>query len=393
MIRNVSGEPGPHTATVVGYHGYQNLGDDIFRRLVLQWLNRSLKIDTCYISTKDDTTEYLDAQMSVIPFSTPITRISRLLWLNVFKKSLGSNALIFSAGSIFTIQPFLLIYLVLRLLRLFRGQKLKILALGVSVGPFHNRRDRYWCLKGLSLMDYVIVRDSQSQLLLDEAKQPTNAKLSFDLALCWKKTPATPKVAGRAPMLGLAITERALDLCTATHSVNCTTMLQILEDTLTKFNEIQIRVLCVCNDERDGDRLISQHLHEILSKKWQNRVELIYYEKDNVEEMLTLIAECSALVSARMHAGIMGMLASVPVYQISYAEKIQNFYRHSELSTQYLADHTTLNPQSISEFISMSITGQLQSFASAQRTILEEKGKLVSQELEELAKKLALDRL
>ncbi|BFU91060.1 MAG: hypothetical protein NTAFB01_22470 [Nitrospira sp.] len=89
----------------------------------------------------------------------------------------------------------------------------------------------------------------------------------------------------------------------------------------------------------------------------------------------------------------MGMLASVPVYQISYAEKIQNFYRHSELSTQYLADHTTLNPQSISEFISMSITGQLQSFASAQRTILEEKGKLVSQELEELAKKLALDRL
>jgi polysaccharide pyruvyl transferase WcaK-like protein len=109
--------------------------------------------------------------------------------------------------------------------------------------------------------------------------------------------------------------------------------------------------------------------------------------------MLSLIAECSSLVSARMHSGIMGILASVPVYQISYAEKIMNFYRHSELSTQYLADHTTLHPQSISEFISMSITGQLQDFASAQRTILEEKGKLVSQELEELAKKLALDRL
>jgi len=393
MIWNVSGEPKPHTATVVGYHGYQNLGDDIFRNLVCQWLNNSFKIDTCYISTKRGTTEYSDAKMHVIPFSTPITRINRLLWLTVFKKSLESNALIFSAGSIFTIQPFFLIYLMLRLLRLFRGKKLKILALGVSIGPFHNRRDQYWCLKGLSLMDCIMVRDSQSQMLLDEAKQHINAKLSFDLALCWKQTPAIPKLAGRAPILGLVITERAWGLCTATHSANCTAMSQMLQDTLTKFKEIEIRVLCVCSDERDGDRLISQHLHEILSKKWQHRVELRYYENNNVEQMLTRIAECSSLISARMHAGIMGILASVPVYQISYAEKIQNFYLHSELSTQYLADHTTLNLQSISEFISMSMTGQLQSFATAQRTILEEKGKLVSQELGELAKKLVLNQL
>ena len=300
--------------------------------------------------------------------------------------------LIFSAGSIFTIQPFSLIYLVLWLLRLFRGQKLKIVALGVSIGPFHNRRDQYWCLKGLSLMDYVIVRDAQSKLLLDEAKQSINAKLSFDLALCWKNLPANSKLAGRAPILGLAVTERALGLCTATHSDNCATMLQILRDMLTKFNEIQIRVLCVCNDERDGDRRISQHLHEVLSKQWQNRVELRYYENDKVEETLTLIAECSSLVSARMHAGIMGMLASVPVYQISYADKIRSFYLHSELSTQYLADHTALNPQSISEFISMSITGHLQSFASVQRIVLEEKGNLVSSQLAKLAEHLAVNR-
>ena len=69
MIRKVRSKSMPHRATVVGYHGYQNLGDDIFRRLVCQWLSSSLKIDTCYISTKRGTTEYSDAQMSMIPFT------------------------------------------------------------------------------------------------------------------------------------------------------------------------------------------------------------------------------------------------------------------------------------------------------------------------------------
>ena len=101
-----------------------------------------------------------------------------------------------------------------------------------------------------------------------------------------------------------------------------------------------------------------------------------------------IIAECASLISARMHAGVVGMLASVPVYQISYAEKIRNFYLHSELSTRHLHDHTQLNQQSIVEFISMSIMGEWEDFARTQKAILEEKGRLVSSHLQQLAEKL-----
>ncbi len=388
MIIDSSGELKAKTATVVGYHGYQNLGDDIFRRVVCEWLNGSLGITNCYISTRNDLAPLLTSRMKVLPFSTPLPRVSRLLWINIFKKSLQSNALIFSAGSIFTIQPFFLIYLVLRFLRLFRGKSLQILAIGVSIGPFRNSIDQYWCLKGLSLMDQVLVRDSQSKSLIDMSKESVNVTPSFDLALSWIAKPSRPKLVGRAPLLGIAITERAFGSCKTEHVFNCNTMTEALHDTLAKFNEVQIKILCVCNDGRDGDRIISRHFHEALAKRWKSRVETIYYENDKIEEMQNLIAECASLVSARMHAGIVGMLASVPVYQISYAEKIRNFYLHSELSTRYLHDHTHFNQQSIVEFISMSIMGELQDFAGTQKSILEEKGQMVASHLQQLADKL-----
>lgn len=377
------------TATVVGYHGYQNLGDDIFRRVVCQWLNDSLDINKCYLSTKNVFTSIPTSRMKVIPFNTPIISINRLLWGNVFSKALRSNVLIFSAGSIFTVQPFFLIYLVLRLLRLLRGKNLKILAIGVSIGPFRNSRDQYWCLKGLALMDQVLVRDSQSKLLIEMSEEVATVIPSFDLALNWNIRPPSPGLISRTPLLGIAVTERALGSCKTDHTFNCDAITEALHHILTKFTKVQIRILCVCNDGQYGDRLISQHFYDILANRWNNRVETVYYENDKVEEMQNLIAECASLVSARMHAGIVGMLASIPVYQISYAEKIRNFYLHSELSTHYLHDHTNLNQQSIVEFISLSITGGLKAFASAQKAILEKKGERISSHLQQLAEKFS----
>lgn len=177
-----------------------------------------------------------------------------------------------------------------------------------------------------------------------------------------------------ASLIGVAVTERAFGTCTAAHSRNCEALLQALQRTLATLRSVRIRILCVCTDDRDGDRNISSHLHETLSKTWGNRIEVCAYENDQVDDMVGWIAECSVLISARMHAGIMGTLASIPVYQISYAEKIRNFYRHTQLSTKYLHDHTHVTSHSISEFISLALAGQLKVFADAQKLFLRTKG-------------------
>jgi polysaccharide pyruvyl transferase WcaK-like protein len=390
MNINNQGKIRPRAATLVGYHGYQNLGDDIFLRLICRWLGSSLNIKKCYLSTKGGMTERLISGVQVIPFKSPVSNISRLQWICTFRKAMQSDALIFSAGSIFTIQPFFLIYLVLSLLRFFRGKDLRIMAIGVSIGPFYSIRDQYWCLKGLSLMDYVLLRDYQSKLLVDCAKESINAQLSFDLALSWNEKQSTLKLAKRSAMIGLAITERALGTCKTNHTDNCIAVLKALEEMLANFNEVKVRILCVCSDQRDGDRRISHHFHEILTSRWGDRIEAVYYEAENIDKMLNSIAECSFLISARMHVGIMGILASVPVYQISYAEKIRNFFIHSEISTQYLHDHNKITQQSIYEFISRAMNGHLTNFTNNQKFILEEKGKRVSFDLETLAKEIAI---
>lgn len=356
----------PRTATLVGYHGYQNLGDDIFLRLICRWLGDSLNIKKCYLSTDSGMTDRSISGIQVIPFKNSVTSVSRLQWIGIFRKALQSDALILSAGSILTIQPFFLIYLLLRLLRYCRGKDLRIMAVGVSIGPFYSIRDQYWCLKGLSLMDHVLVRDHKSKLLADTAKTSINAQVSFDLALSWNDNHGTAKVT-KTGMIGLAITERAVGMCGDNHSSNCLTLLNALTEAMKNFGEAKVRILCVCNDQRDGDRPISQHFYQMLTSKWGGRIQMIYYEEEKIEEMLNAIAECSLLVSARLHAGIMGILSSVPVYQISYAEKIRNFFIHSELSTEYLFDHDKIIQQSISEFIARAMKGNLTIFTDAQK--------------------------
>lgn len=74
-------------ATLVGYHGYQNLGDDIFLRVICRWLRESLSIKKCYLSTNSDMTDRLVSGIHVVPFRNPVTSISRMQWIGIFIKA------------------------------------------------------------------------------------------------------------------------------------------------------------------------------------------------------------------------------------------------------------------------------------------------------------------
>lgn len=226
-------------------------------------------------------------------------------------------------------------------------------------------------------MDHVVLRDSQSKLLTDSAKTFINTQVSFDLALTLNEKFRTKKIQKQYDTIGLVITERAVGMCGSNHTSGCLTILNALDKALRDFSQAKVRILCICNDQRDGDRDISQHVHHTLTARWGSRIQVMYYEEEKIEDMLNAIEECSLLISARLHAGIMGILSAVPVYQISYAEKIRNIFVHSELSTEYLFDHANITQQSISEFIARAIKGKLTEFANNQQVLLKEKGQRV----------------
>lgn len=281
-------------------------------------------------------------------------------------------------------------YLVLRFLRFLRGKNLRIVAVGVSIGPFHSTRDQKWCLRALSLMDSVLVRDYQSKLLIDSATKRINTHVSFDLALSWNMAHLDIKSEQKPALIGLSTTERAFGKCQKSHTDNCNRLVKAFEQILNKSNEVKIRILSVCSDERDGDNTISTHIFEMLRKKWGARIEIVIYREGKIDEILHSISECSLLIAARMHAGIMGMLFTIPVYQIAYAVKIRNFFTHTELSTQYLYDHDNISQQSLYEFMVDALNGNLAEFSQIQKNILERKGEMVSCDLNNLARQSSI---
>ncbi len=281
-------------------------------------------------------------------------------------------------------------YLTLRFLKLLRGKNLRIIAVGVSIGPFHTAHDKKWCLKALSLMDSVLVRDYQSRLIIDSTTTRIQAHTSFDLALCWNTTDLGFQSEQKPGLIGLATTERAFGKCLTDHTDNCNKLTQALEQILESSNEVKIRILSVCADERDGDNTISTHIFDLLKKKWGDRIEIVLYQDEEIDEVLRSISECKVLIAARMHAGIMGMLSSVPVCQISYAEKIRDFFIHTELSTQFLYDHDNFTQEAIYGFIDDGLSGNLVRFVTFQKNILARKKETVSYDLDNLARQILL---
>lgn len=369
------------TATLVGYHGRKNFGDDIFREIVIRWLSTVLNVNKCHITAEKDLLEPIISNVAIHTFSSPIKRISRLLWLSIFLKAMRSDYLIFSAGSIFTILPFFLLYLVIWQLKLIRGDTLKIMAIGVSIGPFRNNFDRYWCFKTLSLMDHILLRDLKSKKVLDAADVNLSCDLSYDLALCWHRMFVVPYKKKKLGLIGIAVTSRGFGSCQdGKHSHNCNAIIEATEDAMNQNAYARIRILCVCSDEVDGDLALCNHINSRLLK-WGSRVEVVIYNGKDIDIFLPAIYECSLMIASRMHAGIMAMCASIPLYQISYAEKITSFFEHCELSSAFLYSHDQMTRESLKNFLHQGLLNNLDSFAVEQSTSLRKKGDIIYNDL------------
>mgnify|MGYP002278756703 CR=1 FL=1 len=371
-------------ATVIGYHGHRNFGDDIFLKITCRWLRQSMGVGACFVSEKKGTVTRTLAGVNLIPFFNPYSRISRFMWLPILLRTMKSDFMVFSAGSIFTIQPFSLMHSTLWLLKLLRGHKLQIMAVGVSIGPFTSKRDEYWCARSLALMDYVLLRDNQSKQRVDAMHQDIHSILSYDLALSWGDALPYPEKKEKLFVIGLAITVRGFGSCLEEHSRNCKVITRALASILKQFNQLKLRIFSVCSDPVDGDQHISHHIRNQLSE-WGDRIETVVYDGDDIDGMLESMGKCSLMIASRMHAGVVAMLASIPVYQISYAEKIRNFFVHSGLSTIYLYDHSEVSERTLSEFLHAGLAGELKAFANKQKIVLAHKGEHVRESLLDLA--------
>jgi polysaccharide pyruvyl transferase WcaK-like protein len=373
----------PRTATLIGYHGYQNLGDDIFRDIIIQWLGEHMAIEECFLSIQSGVQEHVAHGVRVLPFANLIGSVSRFHWVQIFARAMRSDVLVFGAGSIFAVQPFTLVYFTVALLKLLRGDRLRIFALGVSLGPFKSSGQRAWCLRALARMDRVLLRDLASRRVLAESGLSIPVVQSADLSLCSRSIIVEPLRESAGP-IGVIVTERAFGSREVEGSEPCASLLSGLRRARADQSELRVRVLCVCTDARDGDQVLSGQMVRRL-QALNISCELVSYREGAIREFISSLAGCSAVIASRLHGGVVAMLCGVPVYQIDYACKATELYQRCQLSGRYLHPASQVTAESIHEFVGTACAGDLQELAASNQERLLASGAVVLQQLRELA--------
>jgi polysaccharide pyruvyl transferase WcaK-like protein len=155
----------------------------------------------------------------------------------------------------------------------------------------------------------------------------------------------------------------------------------LAETIINAFNQIKnsseigifdLSIFSACADPHDGDVEISNYLFIELQRLGLN-VRLVEYDGNNTETFAKNIQRCTAVITSRMHVGVISAIGGVPLLQIAYASKVNNFYDHSGIGAEYILDPVNFSSATIIDFIGLAINGRLEKYSLTRKEILSSK--------------------
>ena len=377
-------------ATLVGYHGRKNFGDDIFLQVSSDWVNKKFKINNIYVAGKKEGVPSEIKGVKIFPFEKSKYLITRFLWVDIFIHALKSRYILFSAGSIFTIQPFFLAWILLSLVKKIKGHNFGVGAMGVSIGPFRDKISLKYGPKLIKLMDFCILRDRASFDLIEQLSDKKNYSLSYDLALQWGPAWSYKKRHnGELKVIGVCFHPGAWGgVKNMGYESNLAIYIEALRHFCLKNKNTHVKVFAACSDDLDGETEFVNFIYEELGKSNISAEEIIY-NGSGTEEFANNIQQCDAVITSRMHVGIIGMMGAVPVFQLDYARKVGDFYGHTGLSSDFLYSATDVTSADIRRFLEESVTGSLLRLAEDRMNKLKNLSTHVLKSMDFLAEKMS----
>jgi polysaccharide pyruvyl transferase WcaK-like protein len=338
---------------IYGYHGRNNLGDDLFLEIITSKLHRIYDISKFYVSSPKDSKGIHSGQQvsfEVVNVLKKQYMLSRLSWLNIFFSALRTDGIVFCAGSIFSVQPFFLIRFVLSTLRLLKGQDFALIAVGISSGPYRSQRDRKRAHACFRMMDHIQVRDIASETDLAAVIPAGKLTRSFDIAL------GSPRIwSGDADRLlrpsqdhltvGVCLHRRATEL----EGGQLAEFFSQIVETLGTAG-VSVILLVACTDTEDGDLAIAQQLALDLAQVGP-KPRIATYAPDGIESFLATMRSCDCIVTSRMHVAVAAIASAIPVLQINYAEKVAQFFVSHEIPVDNLGNADTIFTEKLSQLI------------------------------------------
>ena len=343
-------------ASLIGWHGRENAGDDAFCVILAKWLAESLGANKIEVSAESSRLPILDlsdnCSLVGVHRPGPMGRLQR--FLQEPKYLFGKDLIIYGAGSIFSVRRFAwLTFLlwILRTLRWLRINKSPIAAIGVSIGPFRKKRDRFWCRQVLRQFDVVMVRDQKSFEIGSEFGIK-RLIASYDLALALPKlfsiSSHEKSSPTSSPVIGFSLVDRDAELGRSKiDETKNDKLFQVMRSIAKEKPETLFRGFVFCNDLHRGDLKTTETMLERLRKEGY-QVDLVEYQNDPLD-LIDQLSKSDVMICNRMHSFVFACLSQTPAVMLSYAPKMTEFARALGVPEWLQFSHNEFSPEVLQE--------------------------------------------
>jgi polysaccharide pyruvyl transferase WcaK-like protein len=312
------------SATIIGYHGMENFGDDLFLQIITGWLSEHHGIRRGFLNAVRVPTPLLPTGMDMQAIHPEGRRIRRLDWLRQGLAAFRSDVVVLAAGSIFAGPQFHQPGLLLRGLRLadrVSRRHTPVLGLGLSLGPFPGVRERRLTATALACADVLLLRDQSS---MEEASRMglRQARLSQDLVPAIapglverRRQLRVPAQTGRAePVIGFSLGPGFRHWSDEQWREFAQAFVRNARQPQDP-QRIEARILCTCSEANDGDLAMVNGLSQALEDQGVSTRKIVYTSASQ-QAFLDSLLGCDALISSRLHPALVAMGTGIPVLQL-----------------------------------------------------------------------------
>lgn len=312
-----------------GWSGQLNTGDDVFLHVVASQLRRENA--NCRLFMEGDRSGYTSRLCGVQTvkargWSPPLVGRLRRAWLRR-----QADCFVLAGG---TLLPTLKGVNDLLQDRHWFENGRRMVAVGLSVGPFESAAHEEAVGTLLSQMEHVALRDDYSYDWAMARKLPTRIVRAFDLAVLFPQALAPEAVARpvkRTLGVSLLAWRGQSDRTRMPEDLEMARALGAKLAPLAAREDLDVVFLSLCLNPDSDDRLMANAFAEGFG---QERLQRFDHDGDPVRTY-GRIQELSHLVSMRLHGGILAYTAGVPFVQLEYHPKCQDFARTIGLADRH----------------------------------------------------------
>lgn len=302
-----------------GYYGQLNTGDDAFVEVAAWGANKFWNKKNLRFSAVSQRLPKVQASIKGYSFSIPKTyNFQQSLLLN------NTDYLISAGGSTFQ-NEIRQGSLKAKAMGLQEKNKLKIGAIGVSIGPFKSKAEENDNIEYLKRMSFLTVRDKRSYDYAKTLGLPYEPVEAFDLAALLPEIYGIPdgtfqdkKVIG----VSLCNYERYVKGDVVNETRRNKEITALLKQLDKKMENIIFKFFVINGSPQRGDLPLTQETIQDVAFKNEVKIELY---NSNTMSVWNNIAACDFVLTTRLHAGIFACFADTPFMMVEYHKKCTDF--------------------------------------------------------------------